>query len=381
MAGWVGKGQVTEVDTIDQMVVPGPPARERAPAPPRPSRSLTRVLATVIVALLFLAVAGVTIPYFALAPGSARQVNDLIRVPEEKAFPPEGTVFLATVSLRQVTPLEALRGWLHPDIDVVPEEKILGTRPRTQFRRQNVQLMDDSKQVAVVVALRRLGFPVPEAGKGALVVDVEKGSPADGRLGQGDVVTAVDGVPTALSQRAVDRIRGRRPGEPVRLDVEGADGSRRTETVVLTSREGREGGFLGVFLRTKEQRFEFPFDVTIDSGSIGGSSAGLAFTLGVLDTLTPGELTGGHKVAVTGTIELDGQIGDVGGVAQKTSAVRSAGARLFLVPPGEFEEARSHAGGALKVMKVSNLDEALAVMAEFGGDLSALGPARAGTPG
>jgi PDZ domain-containing protein len=334
-----------------------------------------------VVSLLLLAAAGVTIPYFALAPGSARQVNDLIRVPQAKAFPPEGKVYLATVSLRQVTPLEALRGWLDPNTDVLPEDSVLGSTPRRQFTQQNVQLMDDSKQVAVVVALRRLGFDVPEEGKGALVVGVEKGSPADGRLAEGEVVTAVDGVPSPLSQNAVDRIRAHKPGEAIRLDVEGPDGRRRTDNVVLAPHPERPGGFLGVLLRTKEQRFDFPFDVRIDSGAIGGSSAGLAFTLGVIDTLTPGELTGGNKVAVTGTMELDGRIGDVGGVAQKTVAVRAAGARFFLVPPGEFAEARAHAAGNPEVVKVANLDEALAVMGRFGGDLSALGRGPGGSQG
>jgi PDZ domain-containing protein len=363
------------------MVVPGPLGWESLPPPPRRSKTLVRLLAVLVVALLLLAGAGVTLPYFALAPGSARQVNDLIRVPEAKAFPPRGKVFLATVSLRQVTPFGALQGWLDRDVDVVPERAILGSTPRRQFTQQNVQLMDDSKQVAVVVALRRLGFAVPEEGKGALVENVEKGSPADGRLAQGEVITAVDGVPTPLSDRAVEGLRRHRPGEAVRLDVLGVNGAPRSQTVVLTTRPQGEGGFLGVFLRTKEQHFAYPFDVTIDSGAIGGSSAGLAFTLGVLDTLTRGELTGGKKVAVTGTIELDGTIGDVGGVAQKTAAVRAAGAQYFLVPPGEFKEAVAHAGGGLHVMKVANLDQALSVLARFGGDVSALGPGRRGSQG
>ena len=364
------------MDTIEQMVVPGPLGWEPVPPPRRRWRSLPRVLAVMIVALLLLAGAGVTLPYFALAPGSARQVNDLIRVPPAQAFPPRGQLYLATVSLRQVTPLGALRGWLDRDIDVVPEERILGSTPRRRFTQENVQLMDDSKQVAVVVALRRLGFAVPEQGKGALVVDVEKGSPADGRLSQGEVITGVDGVATPLSERVVEALRRHKPGETVRLDIHGVGGAPRTETVVLTTRPQGEGGFLGVFLRTKEQRFDFPFDVAIDSGAIGGSSAGLAFTLGVIDTLTRGELTGGNKVAVTGTIELDGRIGDVGGVAQKAAAVRAAGAELFLVPPGEFAEAVNHAGRRVRVMKVANLDEALAALAGAGGDVSALGQGR-----
>ncbi|MGI8686814.1 MAG: YlbL family protein [Acidimicrobiales bacterium] len=334
-----------------------------------------------IVVLLLLGSMQVSLPYYALAPGDARQVNDLIRVPKDRSFPPRGEVLLSTVSLSRVNALQAFFGWLDADVDVLPEDQILGTTPRDQFSEQNIQEMDTSKQLAAVVALRRLGYEVEEQGKGALVVQVEEDAPAFGRLIQGDVITGVDGRPAALSQEVVQAIRRHKPGEAVRLDVLGVKGGTRVEEVVLASRPDGAEGYLGVVLHTKEQKFDYPFDVVIDSGTIGGPSAGLAFTLGVLDTLTAGELTGGKKVAATGTIEIDGRVGDVGGVVQKTAAVRAAGATVFLVPPGEYEDARSHAGPKLEVVKVTDLDEAIAALARLGGDVSALGTAPAGTPG
>jgi PDZ domain-containing protein len=125
---------------------------------------------------------------------------------------------------------------------------------------------------------------------------------------------------------------------------------------------------LGVVLGTKNHRFDYPYKVSIDTTGVGGPSAGLAFTLALIDELTPGELTGGQNVAVTGTIGIDGTVGDVGGVAQKTAAVRKAGAKLFLVPPGEFAEAKAHAGKSLKVVQVTTLADALAALAANGGD-------------
>ncbi|HET7490131.1 MAG TPA: PDZ domain-containing protein [Acidimicrobiales bacterium] len=314
----------------------------------------------------------VGLPYYALAPGEARQVDDLIKVPGDRRFPPRGDVLLSTVSIRRVTALEALTGWLDPNTEVVPEERILGTTPRKQFTQQNIEEMDNSKQNAAVVALRRLGYTVTEHGKGALVVQVDEAAPAHGHLVQGDVVTAVDGKPTPLVDDLVGAVRSRQPGDIVHLDVTNAKGESRTEDVTLGRHPGREGGYLGVVLKTKEQKFDYPFDLSIDSGAIGGPSAGLAFTLGVLDVLTPGELTGGQKIAATGTIDLDGTVGDVGGVVQKTAAVRKAGAKVFLVPPGEYREARAHAGRNLEVVKVSTLDEALAAIGKHGGDVSAV---------
>jgi len=329
--------------------------------------------------LVFIAAASyITLPYYSVAPGSARQVNDLIQVPKERAFPPQGKFYLATVSLQRATPVGVLVGWLDGDTDVVPEERILGNAPRGDYSEQNRQLMSQSKQVASVVALRQLGYPVAEYGSGGVVVAVEKGAPADGRLSPGDVILAVDGRPTMLASEAVAIIRAHQPGDAVRLDVRSAEGAVRSEQLNLAANPRRPGGFLGVTILTKDQRFDYPFEIKIESGEIGGPSAGLAYTLGVLDTLTAGELTGGKKVATTGTMEIDGTVGNVGGVAQKTAAVRAAGAEYFLVPPDEFEEARSHSGSDLKVMKAGSLSEALSVLSGLGGDVSALAQAPAG---
>jgi len=367
------------VDTIDQMVVPPPPGWDTSET--SNWRWLRWGAPAFVVVLLLLGSMQVSLPYYALAPGDARQVNDLISVPKDRAFPPRGEVLLSTVSLSRVNALQALFGWLDADVDVLPEDQILGTTPRDRFTEQNIQEMDTSKQLAAVVALRRLGYTVAEQGKGALVVQVEKDAPAFGRVIQGDVITGIDGRPASLSQEVVQAIRLHKPGESVRLDVLGVKGGTRVEEVVLGTRPEGAEGYLGVVLRTKEQKFDYPFDVVIDSGTIGGPSAGLAFTIGVLDTLTAGELTGGRKVAATGTIEIDGQVGDVGGVVQKTAAVRAAGASVFLVPPGEYEDARRHAGPKLKVVKVASLDDAITALARLGGDVSALGAAPAGTPG
>ena len=366
--------------TIEPMVVPGPPPSEGQPVPPgRRWRLWPAVLISVLLLLLLASV--VPLPYYAVAPGSARQVNDLVRVPKDKAFPPRGKIYLATVALKRARTTDALVGWLDAETDVVPQAEVLGSTPPDQLRRQNRALMDDSKQTATVVALRQLGFPVAEHGTGALVVAAEEGSPADGRLAPDDVIIAIDGQPTSLASHAVTAIRARRPGDSVRLDVRARHGAARREQVTLKAHPDRQGGFLGVLLRTKDQRFDFPFEVKIESGEIGGPSAGLAYTLGILDSLTTGELTGAKKVAATGTIEIDGTVGNVGGVAQKTAAVRSAGADYFLVPADEFEEAVSHAGKELKVMKVSSITEAVTVLEGLGGDVDPRGSRRPGTRG
>ena len=363
------------------MLVPGPPSPDVWP--PKRRRAWAALIVPIgLVVGLLIGSFTVTLPYYSLAPGTARQVDDLIEAPEGNEHPTKGQVLFTTVSLRHATAFDALVGWLDPDIDVVDEDDIVPPDTSTdEYRKLNLQLMDDSKQTAVVVALRRLGHEVPETGDGALVAGVKPGLPAHGRLQPGETIVGVDGRPTTLSSQAVAAIRARKPGDVVRLDVKpapeaGGDGTPRVEEITLAANpDGSGGPLLGVELRTANQRFDMPFDVDIRSGRVGGPSAGLAFTLGVLDLLTEGELTGGRKVAATGTIEIDGRVGDVGGVAQKTAAVRDAGADLFLVPEGEYDIARARAGSDLKVVKVRDLQDALDALADFGGDLAALGPA------
>jgi PDZ domain-containing protein len=151
--------------------------------------------------------------------------------------------------------------------------------------------------------------------------------------------------------------------------VKKADGGDQAQREVDVKLSARDDGtpLLGITQQTWKQEFHFPFGVDIDSGQIGGPSAGLAFTLAVLDVLTPGELTGGQRIAATGTIDPDGKIGPVGGVAQKTVAVKRSGATLFLVPSEEYGQAKARAGNGLRVEKVDTLDDALKVLSSLHG--------------
>jgi PDZ domain-containing protein len=154
----------------------------------------------------------------------------------------------------------------------------------------------------------------------------------------------------------------------VTVDPAGPTGPQ-TTTLTLDAAPGQPGSaFLGATLATLDPRFDFPFPIDIDVEEIGGPSAGLAFVLEVLDVLTEGDLTGGQRVAATGTIGLDGSVGRVGGVVQKTAAAKREGVGLLLVPGAELQQARRLAGEDLTVEAVDNVSEALKVLADQGGD-------------
>jgi Lon-like protease len=322
----------------------------------------------------------VRIGYFEFRPGSARPTTDLVAVgPGVSTHPPAGEVAFTTVSLRQSTFASYLWAWFDDDVHVVEERLILGDRSPQENRQFNLQLMDTSKQDAIRVALLALGYEVPVRIDGVIVVGVQEGSAAEGVLDVGDTVLAIDGEVLDDIGDVTRIMSPKQPGEVVTLQVEPLqrDGVREEQVTLGASPDDPARGLIGIQLEPRAPAYDFPIDVSIDSGNVGGPSAGLAFTLAVLDVLTPGELTGGLAVAVTGTIDAEGRVGDVGGVRQKTAAAIAEGYDVFLVPSGEYDEARERAGDAIEVIAVDTLQEALDALASLGG--SGLGtPAGAG---
>jgi PDZ domain-containing protein len=365
------------VDTVTESVAP-PSA---APEPRRSRRRWWIGVPLVLLAAAFAGAAFITIPYYAIAPGNAIDVRPLVDVIEGPEHEPTAGVHLTTVSLQRVTLLGALQGWLDPHTDVVEREIIappdIGDQELRDF---NLELMADSKQKALGVAFEALGYDAV-AGTGATIVQVVPDSPAEGVLVAGDTIVGIDGTPVEVDFEAVKLLGGRKPGDTVTLSVDPVEGDQRDVTITLGENPDIQGkAFLGVSLQTRDLKLDFPFEVELESERIGGPSAGLAYTLEVIDILTPGELTGGDPVAVTGTIELDGSIGEVGGVVQKTAAVEEAGIDLFLVPLGEVEQAREAAGDDVRVEGVATLEDALRLLSEIrGGNGLALPAEGAGT--
>lgn len=371
------------MNTIEPMVVRSPLGWEPIPGP-GPRHWLRIAIPIALVVALVMASFNIMLPYYAIAPGSATNVGGLITVPGPDNHPARGQILLTTISFYQVRPVDALVGWLRPDIDVLPRDQVIP--PHTsdkQYQQLNNDYMDESKDTAIEVALKRLGRKVIERGSGARVEQVLPKLPSVGKLKEGDVIVAIDGKPIATVTDAIAALHAHKPGDVAHLDIRPADHStERKVDVPLAADPDKGNAILGVYLRTSNRHFDYdpPLKITINSGPIGGPSAGLAFTLGVLDTLTPGELTGGRKVAVTGTIDDEGRVGPIGGVLQKETAVKAAGADVFLVPAGDYKAAKAHAGH-LKVIKVATLEEALAALRTLGGDVSALGPPPPGTAG
>ncbi len=375
-----GEGMQIAQEPADQGIVPpGPLAWESIPARRRPWWAWLGVLVVLLIGA-FVVLHLITVPYVAYVPGEALPANGPHgAVTVAGRHTGAGNLYLVTIAEQsRVSEWDRLTAsWLHKDWALLPRKAVTGGLSNAQYNQQNAQAMSDSQEYAKVAALRRLGYSVTESGDGALVLQVNAGEPATGKFQPGDVITAVGGKPVSLAADVGTAIHASGTGKPLTFTVR-----RRSGPVAITVAPVACGAacpndaqrpVIGVAVQTDNQAFVFPknVDLSIATQGIGGPSAGLAFTLGAIDALTTNQLTGGHAVAATGTIDPTGAVGEVGGVTQKTITVYRQGARYFLVPVGEAADARKAAAGHhLTIVPVATLDQALAFLRTIGGNLS-----------
>lgn len=320
-------------------------------------RGATVLIGGVLLALLlWQAFFTVEVPYVALGPGPTVNTlgqadkHDVISVTGTEASKSAGQLRLVTVSVTSdLTLFEAVKGWVQHDYAVVPRELIYPpNQTEKQVDEQNAQEFKDSQSSAETAALRELGYPVQVA-----VKEVKAGTPADGVLKVGDVITVVDGTQVTSADKLTELIRSKPAGAArtfgyTRAGVAG--------TVAITPRAEEGNPRIGV---TVEHQQPHPFQLKIDLDRIGGPSAGLMFTLGIIDKIKPEDLTGGKVIAGTGTIDNEGAVGPIGGIPQKLVAAKRDGAKVFLTPDRNCAEAVQNAVPGLPLARVATLDDAL----------------------
>lgn len=298
----------------------------------------------------------------------------LISVEGAETFETGGTLDLTTVQVvgnRERTPswFELALAWADSSRAVVPIESVFPEGvTREQREERNAMLMVDSQHEATAAALSELGY---DTGAEVVVVEAIEGSPAEGLLEPDDVIVAIDGVDVESAPRLREAIQDA-AGAEIALTVL-RDGQE--QIVPLTPEEhvdkGAKTWLIGITMRTD---YDFEVDVTIQLDNVGGPSAGMMFALGIIDTLTPGELNGGQRIAGTGTIDAAGTVGSIGGIRQKLYGARNAGAEYFLAPASNCAEVVGHIPDGLQVIRTESLEQsldALEVIAD-GGDVSAL---------
>lgn len=326
-------------------------------------RALTLMVAGLLTLALGVVGAWLPVPYVVLSPGPTENTLGLVKgksvisIEGHRVYPTSGRLSLVTVAYQggpgsPIDLLTALRGWVDSTAAVVPEETIFPKTSTVQeVEQENTQEMASSQQLATAAALTELKIPIKML---ITVGSTQKGTPADGVLKAGDEIYAVDGARQPTADAIARAVQKHKPGDRVRLTVR-RDG--KPVDLMVGTVAGQDGkALVGVIM---VPRFVFPFDVNINVGDVGGPSAGLMFSLGIYDKLTPGALTGGKSIAGTGTITPEGQVGPIGGIQQKMVGARDAGATIFLTPADNCAEAMRAVPEGLRLVKVDTMHSAV----------------------
>lgn len=364
-----------------------------APGSARKRRRWPYVLGGLVVLLIVAAIvaAQISIPYYVITPGDASPVGQYIEVPQADSHAISGNILLTDVFVSQLNALGFLQyRFLDSNNEIYSSQDLLGpSTSSSEFVDQGYLEMAQAQSFATAAALSHLGYTVTSSNVGALVYGIVPGSPAAKTLKVAQVITAINGTPTTSECGLIQALHAYTPGTTVTLSVEqssinsvGAfvsgpvvekpitlEKAPKASVVDFCGPPFTQTAFVGVEAET-QQAWQFPVKVTVHTQDIGGPSAGLAMSLGIIDKLSGGHLTGGRVVAATGTIDQNGNVGDVGGVAEKTIAVERAGATVFFVPKVELRTAEAKASSQLHVYAVSNLDQVLRILQRLGGKVT-----------
>lgn len=359
------------VGVSDPTGAPAPPARSRRGLRRLASQAVedaqlahprTALVSLGLLCALILGGALIPVPYVIEQPGPAIDVlgeyrdEQIVQIDGVETYPTDGSLMMTTVSVDGgpgyvVTPVDVVVSWFDRSRAVMPRELMFPPdQTREQTTLDNAVQMSTSQQGAVAVALEELGIEYEPV---VMIAGVQQGAPADGHLEPGDVLLEIDGETAAdlpgFQALVRDAEEGRALPITVRRDDQEVALEVPTEIVDGTPR-------LGVVL---SEGYDFPMDVEIAVGDIGGPSAGMIFSLSVYDELTPGALTGGRAIAGTGTISPDGTVGSIGGIRQKMVGARDADAEFFLAPRDNCDQVLGYEPDGLEVVAVGSFDEAL----------------------
>lgn len=295
----------------------------------------------------------VSLPLIAYSPGPVSDTVDAIIVEGAETHPTDGELIMLTVAGQEINLFEAFVAAADPSVDVISRQLV--RRPEESdedYRRRNLQLMDQSTATAIGVALSKVD--TSEYEQSVYITGYAADTPAGEVLEIGDRIIELGGQEVADTTDLAGAMEGKAPGDSISISVDRDDEILDFDIELAEQVENPEEPMIGIFIR------QLPFWVDIDSGIVGGPSAGAMYTIALIDVLTPGSLTQGHVVAGTGTVDADGNVGNIGGVRQKVVAAEAAGADYMLVPAGNYERALTAPRQDMQLVSIATIDEALA---------------------
>jgi PDZ domain-containing protein len=310
-----------------------------------------------IIFILFVISNFIPTSFNVVEPGVALELSPIISV--EDGYEDEGDFLLTAVSSRRAVVWDYIYiSLLEPDDKEL--ESMAAQLPEEMDMNEYIEimgdLMEESKLQAQTVAFRKLGYNVNVTGEGAEVIEVMKDGSAYNKLQKDDLIVEVDGKKVEMAADAVNIIRNREIGDSVELKVL-RDDEELTFVLETLELEGNKGNpSIGVLISSRGLEYDIPIEVSFDTDNIVGPSAGSMFTMEIYNQLTPDDITSGKRIAGTGTVNLDGQVGKIDGVRYKMMAAKEAGADIFIVPAENYEEAEA-ADIDIEIIKVETIDD------------------------
>ncbi len=303
--------------------------------------------------------------YYFMSPGPPYQWN--IEIENVQTYEYEGNLYQLTVRRDEANYFVYAWATLNSQIDLYPREVILpdGVTPQ-ELSEISIQNMMTSENVAIAVALDSLNYEVQSEGDGVLVVGLLDDSPVKDKLIKNDLIVSINNELVKSVSEFISMLRTYEIGDIVNIGLIRNEQELTIETKLIEHVEYENEPMVGFLASTPNQQFIFPFEVDIQTGNVGGPSAGMMMALNVYNLLTKDDITNGKKIAGTGTIEIDGSIGPVGGVKQKVIAAKRANASLILVPSANYEEASVFEDDNTEIVAVDSFDNALNVIFDFG---------------
>ncbi|AMR06076.1 SepM family pheromone-processing serine protease [Bacillus thuringiensis] len=321
------------------------------------------ILIGIILALLLVYV---RLPYYVTKPGMAAKLDPYIQVFDGKKA--SGDFMVVTVAMKPANMVSLIAAQFNTYTHVLKTEEILQkSESDEEYRFRQRYAMKNSQNAAIYNAYKRANRTVSFENKGVLVTGVAKGMPSEGKLKLGDVIVAVDGKTFEKMEQFIEYMTGKKEGDAVNIEYK-RNGKQLKENLnlkTIPNGNGRVG--IGVSIVTERELVVDP-KVKIDSHEIGGPSAGLMFTLEIYNQLVEDDLTKGHEIAGTGTINEKGEVGVIGGIQQKVVAASDAGAEVFFAPNEKGAEKSNYKDALeaakdiktkMKIVPVDTLDDAL----------------------
>jgi Lon-like protease len=325
---------------------------------------VNRRMSTLVVALIPILIFGmllsvVTVPYVALGPGPTFDTlgevdgKEVVDIEGADLHKTSGHLNMTTVSQRDGLTLgQALVFWASGRDQLIPRDLVYPPdKTREEVDEANTQDFRQSENSAEYAALHYLKYPMA-----VTVESIDEEGPSKGKLQAGDAIDGVNNTPVANLAQFQALLKGTKPGDTIMVDYRRKNAPMGTAEITLGSHPERAQGFLGVNVLDAPWA---PFTVDFNLANIGGPSAGLMFSLAVVDKLTTGDINGGKFVAGTGTITGDGNVGSIGGITHKIVAASEAGASVFLVPADNCAEAKTGDADGIDLLKVDTLEHAI----------------------